>query len=417
MMRISEQRIVSIFKDMIRINTTNPPGNEKLMCSYIGKIFDEFGIEYTVIETGENRANIIAEKGPQNGKAPVVFISHLDVVSTEGQIWSHPPFAADEIDSVIYGRGTVDTKHLTAMELGAFINTDESSLDRPLYFVATADEEKGSEFGMKQIADRYEQQFKGAMVINEGGGFYIENKNRGYYLCTLGEKGRCDVKVAIDGDSGPSSFISEHKAVDIFTELIDRLSSYEFPKEENGVSDLFDRIMSDGTEEMFLSHFSHYNCHDAIILNTYDIGRQINVLPHHIEFSFALQLLPGKTIEDAKRILNDIIKDLDVTWEITDFLPGFISSTETAVYHSLSSLLPSYFGPFEILPVFALGRTDGRFLGQYGCDVYGFSPVSSTIGFKEILTLVHQTDERIDRDTIVRGTAMFTDVLQTLQGE
>ncbi len=345
MNKISDERIITIFKDMITINTTNPPGNEKLMCSYIAKLLEEEGIEYTIVETGEGRENLIARKGPKNQEAPILLISHLDVVETKGQKWLYPPFSATEVDEIIYGRGTMDTKHLTAMELGAFINIDEDQLQRPLYFVATADEEKGSEFGMKQIAQQYKDQFVNSMVINEGGGFYIENKGKGYYLCTFGEKGRCDVKVTIEGDSGPASFKSDHKAVDNFTSLIKRLSEYNFPKEQNEVSDRFERILGEQIDEMFLSHFAHYNCHDAIILNTYDIGKQINVLPYHIEFEFALQLLPGKNEEDAKRIIEKLIGPSDVSWEITNFLPGFISSVNSPLFHSIEKNFPSYFGP------------------------------------------------------------------------
>ena len=416
-MNITDDKIVEIFKEMVQINTTNLPGNEHLMCSYIANILREEKIEYTIVETAPGRENIIARKGPSSSEAPILLISHLDVVDTKDQNWSYPPFSAKEVEGIIYGRGTMDTKHLTAMELGAFLSVDEKLLKRPLYFIATADEEKGSEFGMKQIAEKYKEQFANGMVVNEGGGFYIENQHKGYYLCTLGEKGRCDVKVTIEGDSGPASFKSEHKAVDTFTQLIQKMSSYQFPHEPNEISEQFEKTLKGDIDEMFLSHFKHYNSHDAIIVNSYDIGTQINVLPYHIEFDFALQLLPGKTQEDAVQILQNIIGDTDVSWEITNFLPGFISTIQTPLYRSIENNFSTYFGEYPILPVFALGRTDGRFLGQYGCDVYGFSPVTSTIDFKKVLTLVHQVDEQIDRESIVKGTALFTKVLQTLEGE
>lgn len=407
----NDEKIISIFKEMLRINTTNPPGDEHLLCAYIASIFDEHNIEYEIVKKGEKRENIIARKGPHNSTPPIILISHLDVVSTEGQEWTYPPFDAVEVEKIIYGRGTVDTKHLTVMELIAFLSVDETTLDRPLYFVATSDEEKGSEYGMRYVAELYKEEFKGGSVLNEGGGFYVENGDDGYFLITMGEKGRCDVKVSIKGDSGPSSFKSNNKAVDTFTTLLERMSSYDFKEEENPVSIRFNEMIKEPIQDKFLSHFKHYNSHNAFILNSYDIGNQINVLPYSIQFDFAIQLLPGKTLNDATEILESLFDGIAATYEISAFLPGFISSLDTPLYRAADEYVPSYFEGGPLLPVFALGRTDGRFLGQLGCDVYGFSPVNKEIDFHTILTLVHQVDERIDTGSILQGSALFTHML------
>ncbi len=414
-MKYSDESIISIFKEMIRINTTNPPGNEHLLCAYIASIFKEHDIEYTIVTKEESRENIIAHKGPLNNKPPIILISHLDVVGTEGQEWSYPPFDAIEVDNIIYGRGTVDTKHLTVMQLIAFLEVDESTLDRPLYFVATSDEETGSEYGMRYVADVYKDEFKNGAVINEGGGFYIKHQEKGYYLITMGEKGRCGVKVKITGDSGPSSFKSNNKAVDTFTTLLERMSSYTFHKEPNPVSVAYDEMIVEPITDPFLTHFKHYNSHNAFILNSYDIGKQVNVLPYTIEFEFAIQLLPGKRIEDAHIILNELFEGIPALWEVTDFLPGFISSIDNPLYRSIGDQFPSFFEEGTLLPVFALGRTDGRFLGQLGCDVYGFSPINNIIDFHTVLTLVHQVDERIDRDSVIQGAALFTKMLEEIR--
>ena len=411
----SDEKIISIFKEMIRINTTNPPGDEHLLCAYIASIFEEHNIEYSIVKKSEKRENIIARRGPINSLPPIILISHLDVVSVEGQDWLYPPFDAVEVDNIIYGRGTVDTKHLTVMNLIAFLSVDESSLDCPLYFVATSDEEKGSNYGMRHVAQLYKEEFKNGSVINEGGGFYIENGEDGYYLITMGEKGRCDVKVKIRGDSGPSSFKSSTKAVDIFTTLIERMSCYEFEEEENPVSLTFNTLVKEPIQDSFLNHFKHYNSHNAFILNSYDIGTQVNVLPYRIEFDFAIQLLPGKTLEDAHHILESLFKGISATYEVTDFLPGFISSLDTPLYRAADEHFSSFFDGGTLLPVFALGRTDGRFLGQLGCDVYGFSPINKIIDFHTVLTLVHQVNERIDRNSILQGSALFTHMLNTMR--
>lgn len=409
---MTEDTIVSMFKDMIRLDTTNPKGNERLMTDYIARILTSHDIAYEIIEPEEGRANIIASIGTAADAPPILLISHLDVVSCEDQQWDHPPFDAIEKDGLIYGRGTLDTKHLTAMGLAAFLRLKDAELDRKVYFIATADEEKGSALGMPHIVKQYREELSGAYVINEGGGFFIEDAGRPFYLCTVGEKGRCEVHVSIKGDAGPASMICADKAVSKFTQLLDQLSSFEFPLEENEVYLLFSETLGESITDPMLKNFHWYNGHDAIILSSYDIGEQINVLPYHIEFDFSLQLLPGKTLEDAEAMLGEIFEGIDADYEITAFTGGFSSSCSTSIFSSLRELLPKYYRDAEILPVYALGRTDGRFLGPLPCDVYGFSPVTRTIDFHQVLRLVHQANEHIDRESLGTGADFLTELIQ-----
>ena len=144
--------VISIFKDLVRIDTTNPPGNEALATSYLASLLDEHTIGYEIVEPEPSRASIVARIGPERGEPPLILISHLDVVEADPGEWSYPPFEAVERDGVIYGRGTLDTKYLTAMQLAAFVAMKDETLNRPVYLVATADEENGSGLGMPVVA-------------------------------------------------------------------------------------------------------------------------------------------------------------------------------------------------------------------------------------------------------------------------
>ena len=413
-MDISDEKIIGIFKDMIRLDTTNPEGNEALMTEYISHILETYHIPYTLIETEKRRTNLIASIGPEGGHRPLLLISHTDVVTCEGQDWKYPPFSATEDDLYIYGRGTLDTKHLTAMQLVAFLRASTLPLNRKIYFVAACDEEQGSALGMSEIVQRFGEQFKDALVLNEGGGFYIENEHKPYYLCTVGEKGRCDVHVVLTGDSGPASFISTNKATDKFSRLLESMSSFAFPLSENPVYRKFIERLGSTIENPILKNFERYNGYDACILQRYDVGTQINALPYRIEFDFSLQLLPGETQDEAETILQKMFENQDATYSITGFFPGFATSCENEFFSVLEKLICEQYGGATLLPVYALGRTDGRFLGPLPCDVYGFSPVTKTIDFAEVLTLVHQVNEHIDRESIIKGANLFTDVITTI---
>jgi len=402
---------VELFKQMIRLDTTNPPGNEVLMTDLIAEIFEKEGIWHRVQKTGEGRANLIARIGVDSDLPPILLISHTDVVGCENQSWTHPPFAAVEKEGIIYGRGTVDTKHLTAMQLCAMIALKDEQLDRAVYLLATSDEEQGSALGMPKLVEEYGCLLERGLVINEGGGFCITHNEKPYWLCTVGEKGRIELRVIIEGASGPASFKCENKAVDTFSALLEHLASYPFPLIETDVHRRFCDVLGDDITHPFLKHFYTYNSHDAIILQRYDIGTQVNVLPYRIEFELSLQLLPGRSEAEARAMVDALFADMPVTYEVLRFDPGFASDCNNTFYRTMEELARRQYGAQAIIPVYALGRTDGRFLGNLSCDVYGFSPVTKAIPFETILTLVHQVDEHIDRDSIEQGTRFLTDLV------
>ena len=403
--------LVRVFKDMIQLDTSNPEGNERLMTDYIGKVLEAYQIEYQVMEPVNKRASIIASIGPDTEKNPIALISHTDVVPCDGQDWTYPPFAAEEHDGFIYGRGTMDTKHLTAMELAAFIRASQYPLNRKIYYIATADEEQGSSLGMEKVAASYKKELAGSQVINEGGGFHIANGEDTFFTCTVGEKGRCEFHVVIHGDAGPASFISRNKAVTTFAKVLENLNSYQFDQEETAVYLEFMRRVGKDITHPLLKDFAHYISHDAFILSEYHVGTQINVLAHTIEFDLSVQLLPGKTAAYAHAVLDTVFKNLPVEYTMKSFMPGFTSSLNSELFQALDTGIETYEKGARLLPVYALGRTDGRFLGNLQSDVYGFSPVTSAVPFEEVLKLVHQANERIDAASVTNGADLLTDAI------
>ncbi len=403
---------------MVKLDTTNPSKGEKAMTDYIGELLSRHGIPFEIIEPSPGRTNLVARIGSHPDKAtqpPLLFISHTDVVGCEGQEWDHPPFSAEETDGMIYGRGTLDTKYLTAMQLVSFIEHKDTDLPFPLYFIASGDEEKGSSFGMPHVVQSYGEKFLNARVMNEGGGFLIENNSRPYYLCTAGEKGRCTVSVTIEGKAGPASFKTEGKAVDRYVALMRRITAHRFPLEETSVSRHFTEALADGIDNPFLEKFASYNAQDAFSLRSLTIGRQVNVLPPKIEFPLEIQMLPGRTVEEIRALLDKLFEGLEGTsYEISEFQEGFESSVDGPFFTQMEETAHRFYQFDSLLPVYALGRTDGRFLGTLPCDVYGFAPVTERIPFSKVLTLVHQGNEHIDRNSVILGTRFFSDLLTNL---
>lgn len=128
---------VALLKDLVRINTTNPPGEEEKLLLYLERILQEHRIPYVYQKSAKGRGNLLAwQLADQAEEAPLILMSHTDVVAAQASQWKFPPFEAQEVDGYIYGRGTVDTKQLTAMELTAFLALKEKEipLKRDVYF-------------------------------------------------------------------------------------------------------------------------------------------------------------------------------------------------------------------------------------------------------------------------------------------
>lgn len=406
--------LVDILKDLVRLDTTNPPGNEAIAVDYLASLLADFGIASEIVEPEPTRASIVARIGPEAGKPPVILISHLDVVAADPDEWTHPPFEAVERDGIIYGRGTLDTKYLTAIELGALLALRDEELDRPVYFVATADEEQGSALGMPHVAERWADAFAGGTVINEGGGFYVEHPAGPIHLCTAGEKGRCRFTVTLRGTPGPSSFPADDPAVPKLFALLERMAAREFGPEPNPVSARYEELLDGSWDHPFLRAFREYNRRDTFILKRFDAGSQANVLPREITFEAELQLLPSRDRAYAEAVIAEVFQGLDAEWEVAEFRPGFVSDLDGEAFASLERGAREHLGGARVLPGFALGQTDGRFLGALGCDVYGFGPVTREVPFSQVLTLVHQTDERISRESIGVGTAILEQLIRDL---
>ncbi len=194
------------FKNLLCIDTTNPPGNELLAVTFLKKIFTAEKIKSTVIRTDKNRACIIARlPSKRNTKSPLILTSHLDVVPHEPDQWDYPAFKGIENDGYIYGRGAVDMKNMTAMSLMTMLLLKRlnAELDREIIFTAVADEEAGSAFGMEYLVEKHSKVFNGAeYALNEIGAFTLHQGGKRFYPIQVAEKGFVWIKIEIEGKPG-----------------------------------------------------------------------------------------------------------------------------------------------------------------------------------------------------------------------
>jgi acetylornithine deacetylase/succinyl-diaminopimelate desuccinylase-like protein len=187
---------IELLSNLIKIDTTNPPGNEKPAAELLEKYFQEFGIKTKIVESEKDRASIIAELEGEKNSKPLILLSHLDVVPANPKEWSFPPFSGEIKNGYIWGRGAIDCKGLAVVEAVALslLKRMGIRIQKGVKFISVADEEMGGEKGAKFVVENFDEDINGFCVINEGGaGFII--KNRKIYMPCFGEKGPIWLKI------------------------------------------------------------------------------------------------------------------------------------------------------------------------------------------------------------------------------
>ena len=190
-----------VFRDLLRIDTTNPPGNERAAAEYVKKVLTRAGIDATLLPSAPGRANVVARLAGDGSAAPLLLHGHLDVVPAEPEKWTVPPFAAEIRDGFIYGRGAVDMKNFVAQALATVVllAREKRRLRRDVIFCAVADEETGMRFGSRWMAEHHPDLVRAEYAIGEGGGFQMHMGGKVLFPVMIAEKGVCWLRLRARG--------------------------------------------------------------------------------------------------------------------------------------------------------------------------------------------------------------------------
>lgn len=423
---MSEKRIeteaINILKDLIRINTSNEKATEYQAVLYLTGILEQESIETETIYSPNGRANLVAKiRGTNLSNEPLVLLSHLDVVSPGKQDWTHPPFSGKEDSNCIWGRGTIDTKDLTAMHVSALLDIKRAKqpLNRDVYLVASADEENGSKEGMEFLAKTRPEIFLNATVLSEGGGFTVHLPGEQMHmLYSSGEKGTAVVKLIGKGDSGHAGSAPKNQAIKHLSNALKHLFQQEQHTSQYSIlekfKENFHHVLSNNSvltpDSQLIEKLYEYMKYQTITVDYLNVGQRINVIPYKGEVILEFRTLPYETNHDLENNMNKIFRNSEVTWEIVSFQQGFESDMNDPIINLFKMNSPDCGFTGTWVPFTALGKTDGRFISTIAKNIYGLSPV--TIPFKDVLKRVHNVDERIETDAFIYGVNVMRKVVR-----
>jgi acetylornithine deacetylase/succinyl-diaminopimelate desuccinylase-like protein len=424
----------------LRINTTNPPGNELRAANFFKEILDHEGIEERVFEYQPGRADLWARipHTTVDAKRPIILLNHMDVVTSDPSHWKVPPFSAQMVDGSIYGRGAQDMKNegLAQLVVMVMLKREKVALDRDVIFLAVSDEEADGS-GTDWIITNHRDLLENAeFLINEGGENLLENGKVRYIGVDVGEKTPFWLHVVAHGrpghgsrpiaDSAPNRLVraldrilayrTSYKILPVVEEFLREMAPYEPPERAKWFRNLRQAFQDPNFQEQ-VDHDESLNflVRNTISLTMLGGSGQTNVIPSEAWANLDVRLLPG---EDAKQFLETIrrvINDPDVTVEPVPggFREANYSPTDTALYATIRQISSQYFPGVPVVPHLTSGYTENQRYRPLGIDAYGFTPYTATDaeGSTE-----HGNDERIRVEEVRRGPRILYDVVMAVAG-
>lgn len=420
---------------MIRLDTSNPPGNEIIVAHYIEAQLAEVGVPCEIVESEPGRANLRAVLKGDGTQRPLLLMSHMDVVPVEPQYWTRGPFSGDIAGGYLWGRGTVDMKQWAAWHLTIFLSLARSRtpLKRDVVLLCTADEEDGSYKGMRWLAEHKPEWLEGEYGLSEGGGSEIQVGDRSYFPCRVAEKGACRFHLRAHGTPGHASRPHKDNAIVKLGAALERLGTISLPlhpsdtvrvmledvlSDSPGGSELIGDLLNQDTFEQALerSPFTRavkiglnaqlHNTATPTILHP--AGSRINVIPSTAEASVDGRTVPGATAETFAEEVRQVVGP-DVEIDVYEFWAGSASGFDNQLFRIMKDVTQELTG-CGLVPFMAAGASDARFVEPLGVQVYGFGVMRSEPG-AEPSVLMHGHDERISLSNIELGLRALYEVV------
>ncbi len=415
---MSRPEVVRILRDLLRFDTTNPPGNELACARYLARLFRKEGIPCRVLEAAPGRGNVVARlKG--GSKKPLLLSAHLDVVPATGK-WKHPPFAAEIHDGVIWGRGTVDMKHMAAMSAVVMLELKRrgAKLDRDLIFAGVADEETGGQFGAGFLVDKHPELIRAGCCLTEVGGIATPMGGSMLVPVQVAEKGAVWFKLkAAPGPGGHGSKPYRGSAIERLAEAVLALSRRPLAYRLTPTTRRFLRSVKNlkkGATRASLRKTYHSMLHDTAAVTGLVAGVSVNVIPTDAEAVVDGRLLPGTSrkgyIDQIRKVVGPGF-DIEVLSSSTALEFDYRGPMWDTIVRVMKRRLPGC----EVTPNMLTGQTDAQDFSRLGIKTYGFSPLLLRPG-EDFADLYHAPNERVSIHGLETGLVWLTDVVEDYCG-
>jgi acetylornithine deacetylase/succinyl-diaminopimelate desuccinylase-like protein len=422
----AEGEVVDLCRDLLRldsVNRGNGDGNERLIAEYVAAKLADVGLEPTLLESEPGRTSVVTRlAGADPSRPPLLIHGHLDVVPADPAEWRLHPFAGEDADGCLWGRGAIDMKDMDAMTLAVVRDLARSGRKPPrdLVVAFVADEEAGGTLGARWLVDNHPDLFADCTeAISEVGGFsYTISEDLRLYLIQTAEKGIAWMKLAVAGRAGHGSMVNDDNAVTALCEAVARLGRHEFPVVLTPTVRRFLGELGDalGTEfdtsdlEATIAKLGPIaRMIGATIRNTVnptqlDAGHKVNVIPGEAVAHVDGRFLPGYEEEFLRQVDELIGPAVRREWVVNDHAvqTGFDGPLVDAMAGALRAEDPAA----RAVPYMLSGGTDAKSFSRLGIRCFGFSPLLLPPDL-DFAGMFHGVDERVPMESLRFGVRVL----------
>ncbi len=445
-----------LLSEVIRVNTSNPPGNEGAVAELLRPKFEALGFEVSIIETpAAGKAHFIARLRGDGSKRPILLAAHADVVGVERDLWTQNPFGGDIVDGYVHGRGAIDFKGGLAVFAEAVMQLarDEVSLARDVIFLAEADEEGGS-YGTGWLARNHWHLIDAEFSLNEGGWIIKRDGSDEvrYVSISTADKFSVTLRITAAGHSIHSSMPRPDNAIFALARALERLSEYDSGVQLIPITRQFFQTLAltaeepekiwfedlvAGTDAARLARADRQISVDpllrAFMRNTIapviiEGGFRTNVIPGAASVLVNFRLIPGTDvavfIEEVRRatadpaIIVEILTGADESQQaalarLQQRSRQMPSPEDTELYQALAASARQQYPEALVTSYLFQAGTDAGAWRNRGVPVYGIYPYPID---QEDLSRMHGNDERVSVQSLAEGTEMIYRTLVNVAG-
>ena len=436
--------VTSLLSDLIRIDTTNPPGNETTAAEYLARTLEKDKFDCELFESKPGRGSVVTRLKGSGAGPSILLLSHLDVVAANPKEWSVDPFGGVVKEGFVWGRGAFDMKSLTAVEIMVIklLKRRNVRLKGDVILAATADEEKGGAKGAGWLTRTHPEKIKADYVINEGGGLAVPVKGKNVFTVQTAEKGILWLRIKAKGVPGHGSIpgaarnaivqmnkvlnvLGNHKSkivlIPTVKEFLSKIADgddLDMRKLGNIVKNPedADKILNElAKKDKFFAEETRVKLKMTVAPTVIRGGVKENIIPSECEAVFDCRILPGQTTSEALATIKKLLKEVDyddLKFEVIEASEPSESPTHTSFYEEIVNVLKEYDPRCEVAPDIITGGTDSRYLRSLGSVCYGFQPMLADLPYGDIKKRIHGIDEKISIDNLVFGTKVLYEVIE-----
>lgn len=412
--------------DLVRIDTSNPPGNETDVVKYLEEVLAVEGIESQRYALEETRANLVARIKGNGKKRPILMMGHTDVVGVQPEKWYADPFSGLRQDGFIYGRGTLDDKDnlAAALMVVKLLKRFDVELDRDVILLAESGEEGTPEVGINFMVEHHFDVIDAEYCLAEGGQNVIVDGAVQTVGIETTEKMPRRVTLIARGTPGHGSRPTQQNAVLILASAVaragtwqtevrfndttrtyfDRLAEISDPEDAERYGNIENPEKAAAIQQHFLENFPyHYSISRTSVAPTVmDAGFRKNVIPSEASAMLDIRMLPDENVDEFYAKLAAVIDDprIEIVPERIYRPAAPPSDLDNEMFQTLERVATRMYPQATVLPIMATGATDMAQVRARGMQAYGIGPARSieeiNSGFG-----AHGDNERIEEDAFI----------------